>query len=247
MWLHDFLPREIQNARIMTYGYNSSFSKLNANSSNLYDYANDALQQIEKVRSLNKSRPIVFIGHSLGCILISKILLKAKNNEPYNHILSATRGIIFFGAPHHGMRSEDLTNLVNSQLEGRVLESKRKLIDQLRTNSVFLDDHNADLTSVWDQLSGKVTGFYETENSPTMQKDKDGSVSRDGPTEFKVSRSWHSCTFRVRLAFRYTRITQTWSNSTRRLILIPYRWLIFWRNVSAVLYLNIVSKNLYPG
>lgn len=68
------------------------------------------------------------------------------------------------------MRSEDLTNLVNSQLEGRVLESKRKLIDQLRTNSVFLDDHNADLTSVWDQLSGKVTGFYETENSPTMQK-----------------------------------------------------------------------------
>jgi hypothetical protein len=49
MWLHDCLPKDIPNVRIMTYGYNSSLEAHNSRE-HFEEYANDLLQAISRSR-----------------------------------------------------------------------------------------------------------------------------------------------------------------------------------------------------
>ncbi|KAA8908222.1 hypothetical protein FN846DRAFT_945814 [Sphaerosporella brunnea] len=70
MWLQDFLPRDFKNIRIMAYGYNNSLD--GTSDSALLDFRRNLVQQSENARSSDemKNRPIIFVGHSLGGILI---------------------------------------------------------------------------------------------------------------------------------------------------------------------------------
>ena len=46
MWLRDFLPDQVKNARITVYGYNSTLVGPNTSVSNVKDFACDLLQRI---------------------------------------------------------------------------------------------------------------------------------------------------------------------------------------------------------
>jgi hypothetical protein len=73
-WLKEFLPRQIPNARIMSYGYDSAvaFSKSTAD---ITTFAEALLNELIARRdtSVEKTRPIVFICHSLGGIVFKKV------------------------------------------------------------------------------------------------------------------------------------------------------------------------------
>jgi hypothetical protein len=49
MWLQDFLPHDIKNVRIMTYGYNTKLVG-NTLDHRMLDYGRDMIQQLEVVR-----------------------------------------------------------------------------------------------------------------------------------------------------------------------------------------------------
>jgi hypothetical protein len=49
MWLKDFLPQDIPNIRIMTYGYNSELSN-KTDKSGMLDYRKALAQQLEVAR-----------------------------------------------------------------------------------------------------------------------------------------------------------------------------------------------------
>lgn len=72
MWLRDFLPEDLPNARILTYGYDT---KLVGSLSNarISEYAKQFLESIEDARDSAPDRPIIFIGHSLGGLLIKEV------------------------------------------------------------------------------------------------------------------------------------------------------------------------------
>lgn len=53
-------------------------------------------------RELNNPRPIIFLGHSLGGLLIKQALINAYHNPKYTPVRDATTGIAFFGTPHKG-------------------------------------------------------------------------------------------------------------------------------------------------
>ena len=46
MWLRDFLPDEVKQARILVYGYNSALLGSNTSVSSVKDFAHDLLQRI---------------------------------------------------------------------------------------------------------------------------------------------------------------------------------------------------------
>jgi hypothetical protein len=73
LWLRDFLPSQIPEARILTYGYDSevAFSK---SSAEVDDFARDLLQRLKSVRKSaeERARPLFFICHSLGGILFKQ-------------------------------------------------------------------------------------------------------------------------------------------------------------------------------
>jgi hypothetical protein len=77
LWLQDFLPLEIPEARILTYGYKSvvAFSKFTAE---VDDFARDLLFRVRSVRNTpeERDRPIFFICHSLGGLVLKQVCLQ---------------------------------------------------------------------------------------------------------------------------------------------------------------------------
>lgn len=80
LWLRDFLPRQLNDSgiksRIMSYGYDSdtAFSK---SVTDIDDAASMLLDRLEGDRQSvdEKGRPVVFIAHSLGGIVVKKVRL----------------------------------------------------------------------------------------------------------------------------------------------------------------------------
>lgn len=56
MWLRDFLPEKIPNARILTYGFNSNVLGAKTSKSGLQDHAYDLLQRIVDLRTTDEVR-----------------------------------------------------------------------------------------------------------------------------------------------------------------------------------------------
>lgn len=49
-------------------------------------------------------RPMIWISHSMGGLLVKKMLLEASKKPELNALINNTRGIIFYSVPHHGSR-----------------------------------------------------------------------------------------------------------------------------------------------
>uniref|UniRef100_A0A0D2XG25 DUF676 domain-containing protein n=1 Tax=Fusarium oxysporum (strain Fo5176) TaxID=660025 RepID=A0A0D2XG25_FUSOF len=69
-------------------------------------------------RGIIKKRPLVFIGHSLGGLIIKELLVM--QNEPGGDEtdmlnLRATGGALFFGVPHRGMDNSALLAAIGLQ------------------------------------------------------------------------------------------------------------------------------------
>jgi hypothetical protein len=50
MWLQDFLPEEINNIRIMTFGYDTTLTGPNASNKTIVDHRRYLVAQLETVR-----------------------------------------------------------------------------------------------------------------------------------------------------------------------------------------------------
>ncbi|KAF8535039.1 hypothetical protein BDD12DRAFT_754194, partial [Trichophaea hybrida] len=191
MWLKDLLPHDVQNIRIMSYGYNSSLLGHRKAENRLLDYQRLFIQDIENARSGFKTRPIIFIGHSLGGILILQVLIECKRNRTHTHILDAMHSIMFFGTPHQGMRTYDLEEMVDAE-SGGYETSKHNLLRQLREGSGFLETQKEELSHIWDEWKPKIVSFYET--APTLTVERVGlslSLAQMNKTNFLQSDSGH--------------------------------------------------------
>ena len=73
-WLEDFLPEQIPNARIMSYGYNSTV-QLSKSVADIGTFAEQLLHSLmAKRRSQNeRNRPVIFICHSLGGLVFKQV------------------------------------------------------------------------------------------------------------------------------------------------------------------------------
>ena len=116
-WLEDFLPEQIPNARIMSYGYNSTV-QLSKSVADIGTFAEQLLHSlIAKRRSrTERKRPVIFICHSLGGLVFKQVfspdphnrhhidhcqcLVRARERDQYDELLRKIRGVPFFGTPH---------------------------------------------------------------------------------------------------------------------------------------------------
>jgi hypothetical protein len=78
-WFRDFLPEDIPQARLLAYGYDSSLAATDAKYS-IGDLAKTFLDSFLAFRddTNTSKRPIIFIGHSLGGLLIKEVCFIVK-------------------------------------------------------------------------------------------------------------------------------------------------------------------------
>lgn len=102
-WPQALLPESVPSARILLFAYNSSVL-VNASITPVHGHANTLLNRLHNKRREDneKHRPIIFISHSLGGLLVKQALVEAKLNPLYTCIKASTYGLVFFGTPHSG-------------------------------------------------------------------------------------------------------------------------------------------------
>ncbi|PYH91312.1 hypothetical protein BO71DRAFT_486360 [Aspergillus ellipticus CBS 707.79] len=115
MWLRDFLPEDIPNARIITYGYDTRLSKSQSNVS-IRELGKDLLEMLKNARLKHAHRPLILIGHSLGGLVIKRALVEAaRGNQEDRTVLISCYATLFFGVPNRGLRNEALISMVKGQ------------------------------------------------------------------------------------------------------------------------------------
>ncbi|KAK3371064.1 Alpha/Beta hydrolase protein [Lasiosphaeria ovina] len=146
-WPRDFLPHTLPGARIMAFGYDSTVMRWRGASHNsIGRHASMLLSDLQNMRGDNPDRPIIFVGHSLGGIVIKDALCKANAAGASlrdTKIFNSTYGIIFLGTPHRGSGYARL-GWAGAAITHFWRGMNIKLVQTLRHDSDILDRVNTD-------------------------------------------------------------------------------------------------------
>ncbi|KAK0761662.1 hypothetical protein N5P37_005644, partial [Trichoderma harzianum] len=172
MWLRHFLSQDLPYCRTMTYGYNSKLSTCGIDT--IMDYSRGLMEALKKIRNTEelRQRPLFFIAHSFGGIILAHCLVKAVQTNEDDHatiamLHKATYGILFFGTPHKGLVVNDIEKMLASQDN----HPRSALLQQIRVKSDLLENQLADFKNL--VRDRKIVSFYETGQTRQLQFDSD--------------------------------------------------------------------------
>ena len=169
-WLtdDDMLPRILPNARIMRFGYPSvtplSLESWKGSISDSSALTDELLSRLHAVRADYPYRPIIFIGHGLGSLIVKKAVITIKPFAKQLHSLAGvTAGIAFFGSSHISTSSALPTTPVLGTYN-KYSSSNRGLIASLKPQSQQVwEEENSDFLVAVNSQSIPVRSFNGTE------------------------------------------------------------------------------------
>ncbi|KAI1608488.1 hypothetical protein EDD36DRAFT_423386 [Exophiala viscosa] len=136
-WPLDLLPVDFDNVRVFTCGYNSNPTRgvAGGNQMNISQHARNLLQRIKNTRTDCMGRPIIFVAHSLGGILVKDAIIesaKYKHQPSLKDISDACTAIFFFGTPHRGSDAAKYGARMGMVLEILGFEVNKTILEALR-------------------------------------------------------------------------------------------------------------------
>ncbi|KAI0882946.1 uncharacterized protein GGS22DRAFT_169128 [Annulohypoxylon maeteangense] len=134
-WLsHEtMLPAAIPNARIMAFGYASYWFGDEAVKLTLDGVARKLLMALGSARDGCKHRPIVFIGHCFGGLVIQQAYTIAAlhhKDEDFYGIFDSVTGVVFLGTPHYGVQ-DSFQRQIQGQIYKKVAEANIQVQDNI--------------------------------------------------------------------------------------------------------------------
>ncbi|KAH7317217.1 hypothetical protein BKA65DRAFT_111198 [Rhexocercosporidium sp. MPI-PUGE-AT-0058] len=198
LWLRDDLPQYVPETRIFLYEYNST-AVYGKDRDTFIGKANELLEAIRIERDDMESRPILFLGHSMGGLLIKQALINAHHNPKYTPIKDATTGLAFFATPHRGgdWMLVSLGGVVARIATAVGLQKGDDVLETLKNGSIFseiMQEHwrqqllKYDIISFWGALDNIVPAESarfgmpgDHENVVKLNADHNG-VCKFGPT-----------------------------------------------------------------
>ena len=174
VWLRDFAPEDIPRARFITYGYDTGVVASD-NNQGVHELARTLLDglAIFRQRTQTQQRPLLFVCHSLGGVVLKEALVMSSKATEKKHkklleVMIVTYGLVFMGVPNLGLRHNQLKTMVEGQPnEGFITDL---LVRPDGEASNFLSY----LTSEFTALDGRrrlpfeIISYYETLSSPTV-------------------------------------------------------------------------------
>ncbi|CZR47521.1 uncharacterized protein FPRO_13188 [Fusarium proliferatum ET1] len=143
----EFLGRLQNSVRVLSFGYNAHRFGDVANT-RIIHHANDLLRNLVLKRLDHPDRPLIFIAHSLGGLVVKRAILLCATNDDWKAIKQATKSIIFMGTPHMG--SEKAEDLVVVQKLASLMKLQTavatNLTKELRAFSNSVQDINMEFT-----------------------------------------------------------------------------------------------------
>ncbi len=167
-WPKDLLPKDQDNVRILTYGYDSRISHFfsgPANQLNISQHGEALLNRVsgERTRSKCRGRPIIFVAHSLGGLLVKEALNESRKQSQTgkDDLYASTRAVIFFGTPHLG--SDDAKwGLLLSSIANAAFNTNDKILRGLKPDNEKLDNWARNFQDVLDTGKLRVCSLQES-------------------------------------------------------------------------------------
>jgi hypothetical protein len=132
----------------------------------LEDLAIDLKLLLRGIREKDPTRPLIFIGHSLGGLLIKQLLIQwaiEEGSATDKSSREATIGLLLFGVPNRGMDITAILSIVGKQ-------PNAEFISSLGIGSPILEEQSKAFPTCCKSTKMRTYSFFETclSNTATM-------------------------------------------------------------------------------
>ncbi|KAI4197039.1 MAG: hypothetical protein LQ350_006169 [Teloschistes chrysophthalmus] len=154
-WLADpdMLPKNIGNARILSFGYDAAVTAFfgRTSSDTILQHAHTLVAELVADRQLEGAvnRPIIFLCHSLGGIVVKRALAysASRTSKLIQHLHSifvSTYAVLSLGTPHQGSDKADLAStgrkMIDAMVPSKVFDTDGQLLEALKEGSETLQN-----------------------------------------------------------------------------------------------------------
>jgi hypothetical protein len=128
------------------------------------DLALSFTQQLYSIgRSFVSAKPLVFLAHSLGGMLLNRALVEmANSNDKETFMLESVCQIVFFGVTNQGMKTSHLRSMVEGQ-------PNAELVETLTVGSAYLSKPTERFAGVSRLRTMRIISAYGTKKSLTTK------------------------------------------------------------------------------
>ncbi|PMD33669.1 hypothetical protein L207DRAFT_438320, partial [Hyaloscypha variabilis F] len=168
-WPRELIQETIPNARVLTFGYDTHVRHVlgpPVSRSTVYDIAWDFLVALEAERRHESSRPILFIAHSLGGIVVKEMLRRSSSchlSQPQlQEVFESTIGIMFFGTPHGGADPRGfLQHVAEKAIKAAGFTVNKQIVDTLLPSAERLKELRDEFSPMAHQKGWIIHSFQE--------------------------------------------------------------------------------------
>jgi len=189
-WISDDegLKRDFPKARVLLYQYESAWRCVSPRPCQLPgghpaklwvsgalkvkqflgNIATTLLHGLSSAREDCRRRPVVFIGHSMGGLVVSKAIVTAESRRDlFPLMFEAITGCLFFGTPFSGTKAAAAAAMLAAIGEKIDVATSSKLLDQLKPDDESLNELRNDFVRLAGKLTPKIELFCFYEEQPT--------------------------------------------------------------------------------
>ncbi|KAI9822370.1 MAG: hypothetical protein M1827_000089 [Pycnora praestabilis] len=166
-WPAQLLPQNVkkEEVRVLVYGYDADVTSFMGGTSKdkIHNHAENLVAKLFANRSFEDAteRPIIFVCHSLGGLIVKRALIYARSlrNQRTEHLRSiyvSTYAILFLGTPHNGSDvakwGSMLQSICNAVLPKSFFNTTPQLVDSLKTENETLQNINRLFTDIMNRF-----------------------------------------------------------------------------------------------
>ncbi|XP_038621649.1 protein SERAC1 [Tachyglossus aculeatus] len=179
-WPKTWLATDCPALRIISVEYDTQLSDWKAkcpveNHRKSIAYRSNELLNKLKAAGVG-DRPVIWISHSMGGLLVKKMLVEASKNPEMNPLINNTRGIIFYSVPHHGSQlaeySVNVRYLLFPSVEVKELSKDCPALKKLHNDFLtFAQDRNFQVLNFVETLPTRIGSMIKLHVVPVESAD----------------------------------------------------------------------------
>jgi hypothetical protein len=187
-WPRDLLPDTMPMARVLTFGYDTKLRHAlgpEGSKNSVYDHAKELLQSLNDHRVDRESteRPILFIAHSLGGIVVKEALRQSQRlgkshlQQDLYLVSKSTIGVMFFGTPHRGADPRGfLHHIAQNVVQAIGFSAPKHVVGSLMPDSERLKELLEDFSPLAHENNWLVCSFQEQHGVKALGGKKVGEI-----------------------------------------------------------------------
>ncbi|XP_064631236.1 protein SERAC1-like isoform X2 [Lineus longissimus] len=138
-WPKDWLAMDCPNVRILAVEYETQLSEWAPKCPFESEKRSLSVRGKEMLKKLVQAgvgdRPVIWVGHSMGGLLIKQMLADARQNPEMKQLISRTLGVVFYSTPHYGTPLAAITTqaklVLNPSIEVKELSQGSNMLHEL--------------------------------------------------------------------------------------------------------------------